>query len=299
MTFKALPFVLLTGFLFGSTLVASRFSVGQFDPLYYISFRLLLASMAHVLIYIVLRRGFPTDRTLWFRAGMYGVFGTAVNLVGIVSALQFLSSGLTAVLITISPAVIALLAHVFLPDERLGITQWLGILFALGGAVMLAIAGENGLPDIAPSPWGYVLVAVGILSGSIMTIYVRRNLQGFDQLDTASIRMWVATIAVVPATVLFIQFDSSAIDTAGIFAVVYAALIGTFGGFFTQLYTIKRFGAVPAGMVTYVIPLVSGVGGVLLLSETFTPLMFVGVGIIVTGIVLVQRPKQKAQLAES
>lgn len=298
MTLKALPFVLLTGFLFGSTLVASRFSVGQFHPLAYISFRLLLASAAHILIYLVLQRSFPTDRTLWFRAGLYGVFGTAVNLVGIVSALQFLSSGLAAVLITVSPAVTALLAHLFLPDERLGMAQWLGILFALGGAVMLAVAGENGLPDIAPSPWGYLLVGVGIMSGSIMTIYVRRNLQGFDQLDTASIRMWVATLAVFPATLLFVGFDVSAVDNQGIFAVLYAALIGTFGGFFTQLYTIKRFGAVPAAMVTYVIPLVSGVGGVVLLSETFTPLMFVGVAIIVAGIALVQQPARKAKTTD-
>lgn len=295
MTLKALPFVILTGFLFGSTLIASRFSVGQFHPLNYISFRLLLASSAHILIYLFAGRSLPRNRHLWFHATMYGIFGTAVNLVAIVSSLQFLSSGLAAVLITVSPAVTALFAHTLLPEERLISKQWFGVLVALSGAVMLALLGENGLPEVTTNPIGYILVGMAILAGSVMSIYVRRYLRGYDSLDIASIRMWVATITVFPMTFLFIGFDLSAVNYQGVWAVIYAALVGTLSGFFIQLYTINRFGAVPASMVTYIIPLVTGVGGILILGETFTPLMFVGVIIIISGIALVQQPKQKRQ----
>lgn len=293
MTLKALPFVILTGFLFGSTLIASRFSVGQFHPLNYISFRLLLASSAHLLIYLFSQRTFPRDRTLWFRAALYGVFGTAVNLVGIVSSLQFLSSGLAAILITTSPAIVAVLTHFFLPEERLNIRQWLGVIFALSGAVMLALLGENGLPDVAVNPIGYLMAGAAILSGSIMTIYARRKLQDYDSFDTASIRMWIATLTVVPLTTIFVGYDLSAVNMQGVGAVLYAAFIGTFAGFIVQLYTISRFGAVPASMVTYIIPLVTVVGGIFILGESFTPLMVVGVAIIVSGIMLIQQNKSK------
>lgn len=293
MTLKALPFVILTGFLFGSTLIASRFSVGQFHPLNYISFRLLLASSAHLLIYIVSQRAFPRDRTLWFRATLFGVFGTAVNLVGIVSSLQFLSSGLAAILITISPAITAVFAHFFLPEERLNIRQWAGVLFALSGAAMLALLGENGLPDVAVNPIGYLFAGTAILSGSIMTIYARRNLQGYDSFDTASIRMWIATLTVVPLTTIFVGYDLSTVNMQGVVAVLYAAFVGTFSGFMAQLYTITRFGAVPSSMITYIIPLVTVIGGILILGESFTPLMIVGIGIIVSGITLVQQNKSQ------
>lgn len=294
MTLKALPFVILTGFLFGSTLIASRFSVGQFHPLNYISFRLMLASSAHVLIYLFSQRAFPRDRTLWWRAGIYGVFGTALNLVGMVSSLQYLSSGLVAILITVSPAVTSLLAHFSLPEERLNLKQWSGVLLALGGAIFLAVAGENGLPDVSPEPVGYLFVGTAMLAGSVMTIYARRKLQGFDSFDTASIRMWIATLTVVPLTTLFIGYDMSGVNMQGVGAVIYAAFVGTFSGFIIQLYTITRFGAVPASMVTYVIPLVSVTGGILILGETFTPLMVAGIAIIVTGITLVQQNKSQA-----
>jgi len=291
MTVKALPFVILTGFLFGSTLIASRFSVGQFHPLNYISFRLLFASSAHILIYLFSSRSLPRDRKMWFHAAMYGVFGTAVNLVGIVSSLQYLSSGLAAILITTSPAITALIAYFFLPDERLNGRQWLGIAFALSGAIMLAILGENGLPDVSPEPIGYLLAGAAIISGSVMNIYARQKLKDYDSFDTASIRMWVAAITIVPLSSIFIGYDLSAVNSQGVFAVIYAGLVGTFCGFLVQLYTISRFGAIPASMVTYVIPLVTGVGGILILGETFTPLMIVGIGIIVAGITLVQQRK--------
>lgn len=289
MTAKALPFVILTGFLFGSTLIASRFSVGQFHPLNYISFRLLIASSAHILLYLFSSRNLPRNRKMWFHAAIYGVFGTALNLVGIVSSLQYLSSGLTAILITVSPAITALVAYFFLPDERLNGRQWLGIIFALSGAIMLALLGESGLPDVSPEPTGYLLAGAAIISGSVMNVYARQKLRTYDSFDTASIRMWVATLTVVPLSSILVGYDLSAVNSAGLFAVIYAGLIGTFCGFIIQLYTISRFGAIPASMVTYVIPLVTGIGGVFILGEQFTPLMFVGIGIIVTGIMLVQQ----------
>lgn len=288
MTPKALPYIFLTAFLFGSTLIASRFSVGQINPFTYISMRLLIASSGHILYFLISRRPFPTDRTLWKHAGIFGVFGTASNLVLIVSTLQYLSSGLTAIFITISPAATALFAHFLLPEERLQMKQWLGVILALSGAIMLAIFGENGLPEVSSGIEGYLMISTAVVVGSIMNIYARRNLQKYDAIDSSSIRMWAATLAIVPATLIFVGLDISGAETQVFIAIIYAALMGTLGGFFFQLYTIKSFGAIPASMVTYIIPLVSGIGGVLILGESFTTLMIVGVIIIIIGIILVQ-----------
>ena len=42
MTVEALPYVILLGFFFGTSLIASRFSVGQFEPITFIGLRLTL-----------------------------------------------------------------------------------------------------------------------------------------------------------------------------------------------------------------------------------------------------------------
>lgn len=295
MTYRALPYIAFTAFLFGSTLVVSRFSVGQFDPLLYISMRLLLASLGFILIFTFSKQlTFPRNPKVWLKAGVLGVFGTAFNLVAMVSALKYISTGTTSVLMTIVPAVTVFLAQFFLPDERLNLRQWLGVLLAFGGAVMLTVAGENGIPNMtATNPLGYMLVFGAIATGSTMTIYMRIYLRDLETMDVASIRIYVATLVIVPATLIFTDIDFSQIQTSGYLATLYAALAGTFGAFIVQLYTIQRFGAVPGSMVTYLLPIFAGLGGILLLDEQFTPLLILGFGIILSGIILTRQGKRK------
>ena len=119
---KSLPYIVLLGSIYGTTLMASRFSVGQFDPISYIALRLSIASLGYLLMYAFSFQGrsWPKDRQLWKHASLLGVFGTAIPMAFIVISLQYQSSGLTAVLITTSPAITVLLAHYFLPDEPHG-----------------------------------------------------------------------------------------------------------------------------------------------------------------------------------
>ena len=51
LSIKVLPYITLLGFFFGSSLVASRFSVGQYDPTTYIGLRMVIASLISLVIY--------------------------------------------------------------------------------------------------------------------------------------------------------------------------------------------------------------------------------------------------------
>jgi drug/metabolite transporter (DMT)-like permease len=165
-----------------------------------------------------------------------------------------------------------------------------GVILSLGGAVLLAVRGESGLPDVSQaSPLGYGLVALGILSGSSMTIYARRFMRNYDFFDVASVRMFVATLTVVPLSVLLVGVDVSAVNLLGYLAMGYAALVGTFAGLILFFYNIKRFGATAASMPTYVIPVVATLGGALVLDEHITVGMLAGMGLIALGIALINR----------
>jgi drug/metabolite transporter (DMT)-like permease len=180
------------------------------------------------------------------------------------------------------------MAHFFLPDESLTQRKSLGVILALGGALLLALRGETGLPDVSQAnPIGYLLVLLAMVLGSSMTVYARRFMKEMDAFDVASVRMFVAALVVMPLSALFVGFDLGGVDGQGYFALVYAALIGTFAGFLLAFYNIKRFGATAAAMTAYIIPLVTSIGGILILDETFTPMMLVGFAIIVLGVFLI------------
>ncbi len=292
MSSLAILFIVWQGSMFGTTLIATRFGVAQFDPTTFMGLRLLLASMGHAGVYLfsLQRRRWPTDANLWREAALLGIFGTALPTTCIVSSLQYLSAGVTAILLTTGPAVTLLIAHFFLADELLTRRKSLGVILALGGALLLAMRGESGLSDInQASPIGYGLVSVAIIAGGAMSVYARKRMSGLDAFDVASIRMFTATVIILPLSIVWAGFDLSQADGQGYFSLVYAAVVGTFLGNLVAFYTIKRWGATPQALSLYVIPVVAGLGGWLILGEEITAGMLVGIALIAVGIGLIER----------
>ena len=286
---KAFPYVGLLGFLWGSNLVVMRVGVGQFDPMVFVGIRLLLASLAFVVVYTFSgRRLIPTDRKLWLYATFLGIFSTAIPMTAIVSSLTFQSSGVTALLITTAPAYITIAAHFFLPDEKMNTRKVLGVALALGGAMLIVLRGETGLPDVTQgSPLGYGLVLSAMLFETAGTIVIRRRMQQFSSFDVTAVRLTVAGLTVMPIAIWLRGFDLSQVTGSGWFSLVYAAFIGAFAAQMLAFNITKRFGATAFSLTSYVIPVVAAVIGVLWLNETITIWMVLGMVLIGGGILLI------------
>lgn len=290
MQFQAIPFISLLGVLFGTSLLATRYGVGQFNPFSYVGLRLLIASLGYGFVYLLRLGGrrWPRDRRMWGHAIAFGVFGTAVPMTAITISLLYQSSGITSILVTTSPAMTVLMAHFMLPDERLTLRKGLGVLVALGGAAALALRGESGLPDVhQASPIGYGLVLGAMLVGSAALIYARRNLREYHAFDVASIRIFSAMLVVLPLSLLSVGLDLSHVNRVGGYSLLYAGVVGTFFGFLLDFYNIKRFGATVAVMAGYIVPVIATLGGALLLGEVITWGMLGMMGVIFSGVYLV------------
>jgi drug/metabolite transporter (DMT)-like permease len=296
-----LPSISLLAMMYGSTLVASRFSVGQFAPLTFVGLRLLLAGLCYVAIYAASgKRAWPADRQIWRHATVMGILGTAIPMSLIVSSLQYQSSGITALLLTAGPAITVLMAHFWLPDEHLSRRKILGVALAIAGATALILQGETGLPDVASaSPVGYMLVLVAMVTVSGATIYARRNMRELDSFDVSSVRIWTAATAVLPVAFLVTRLDLSRVTASGHAVLVYAGLVGTFGGMLLEFRTIQRFGATATAMTANLIPIVALFAGALLLGEQITPGMLVAMVMILSGVTIITRAEPEAVLSSA
>lgn len=288
---QALPYVLLLGLLYGTTLIASRFSVGQFGPATYIALRLAIGAAGLALLFPLMRRPFPRDRELWRQGTWLGIFGTALPMLGVIGSLAYQSAGVTALLMTTAPAFTVLFAHFMLPDEKMDRRKALGVALALAGAALLAIRGETGLATVGRAvPIGYALVLGGIALDALMTVYTRRSLCHFDTFDISFVRLPVALLVVAPLAFVREGFDLSSATPVGYAVALYAALAGTLGGLLLSFHVTRRFGATAVSLTAYVIPVVAAVGGVTLLGETVTATMIAGMALIIAGIAVINRP---------
>ncbi len=287
----ALPYILLTGFFFGSSLIATRFGLAQFDAASYTGLRLIFASAGFLAIYALdRRRRWPSDRRIWRHSLILGVIGIIIPFFGSILALQHLSSGVVAMFITVGPAITVVLAHFFLDGESLTSSKTIGVLLALSGALLLALRGESGLPDVeSAGPAGYLLMTATLLGVSLSTIYMRKYMGGFDSFEVSSSQILTATLVSVPLILVFAGISLANVNWQGFSVLLYSAIIGTLLGVIAYNLCVHRFGATTAAMTQYVVPVVAGIGGVLLLGEHITLIMLIGVTLIIGGITIIRR----------
>lgn len=292
------PSVLMTGVLLGSTLVVTRFSLGQLDTQTYVALRLGGGTLLFLIGYLVFRlRPWPRDPGLWLRAGIYGLIGTALTMTGFTQSLRYQSSGVTSLLTTLSPVETALLAHFFLKGERLTRQRLAGGLIAFAGAGLLLLRGESGLADLAQADWrGYAWALVGVTSNSAGLVYARRWLNNEDPYAVTSIRILTGALVIGLLAALTTGYDLSAVRPSGLLAVLYAAAAGTFLAFLLYLTVVQRFGATVASQAEYIVPLIASGLGVVFLGERITPTMLLGMAVIFAGLAVFDRAGKKNKL---
>jgi drug/metabolite transporter (DMT)-like permease len=287
---KAFPYIALLGFIWGTNLVISRFGVGQFGGVLFTGLRLAAGSLSFIAVIAFSKRRWPREGRVWKHAMVIGVIGSALPMTAILSSLQFQSAGVTAVLITTTPAFITLAAHFFLPDERLTGVKFMGVMLALTGAMLVVVRGETGLPNVQEaSIWGYLLVFSNVLLETATAIYVRRHMRQMDAFGVSSIRISTAALLVLPFGVWFQGDNVTAVTPLGILALCSAGFLAVFFGQFLAFYITQRFGATAFSLTAYIIPVVAAVTGVILLGETITIWMVGGMVLVVLGIMLINR----------
>jgi drug/metabolite transporter (DMT)-like permease len=226
--------------------------------------------------------------------------GTAIPMNLFVAALMYQSSGITAILNTLSPAIIVVMAHFSLPEEPLTKRKSVGVVLALSGALLLMLLGESGLPDInQASPMGYILTFTAMICASTSVVYARKFMADLDSLQVTSARVFIAALVTMPLSVLFVGFDLSHVNQQGLFALGWAAFAGAFVAMLISFYNIKRFGATAAAMTAYVIPVVASIGGLLLLDEQITLGMVAGMALIVAGIAIINQRRSQIEMTKS
>lgn len=287
-TFKAFPFILLLGLMFGSNMVVARFALGQMQANVFNSLRLVAVLVLFALVYAFSPgKQWPRDRHLWLHAGVWGVIGLAIPMASFISALEYQSSGVTSLLITLNVAITVILAHFFLEEEKLDKRKILGIVIAFAGAAIILMRGETGLAELGKADWrGYALVGLGVVGTAIGYVYARKNLQTDGGFDVISVRMVAAALTLIPFTWATTGFDLSGVQWSGILALLFSTLIGTFFTFQLEFLIVKRFSASAASQAGYIVPVVATGLGALFLGEQVTWTIVAGMILIFAGISL-------------
>src|SRR5215831_4462279 len=150
--------------IWGSTWLFIKLGLADLPPLTFAGIRFLLAAI--VLLTIIRLRGLslPREREDWILLAVTGVLSFGLNYGLIFWAEQHISSGLAALLQATTPAFGLLIAHLYLPGERITAEKIVGVMLGIVGVAVifsnqLTVAGNKALAGSAAVVFSSVCVA--------------------------------------------------------------------------------------------------------------------------------------------
>jgi drug/metabolite transporter (DMT)-like permease len=216
---------------------------------------------------------------LWF-----GVYNVALN-----QGEHHVDAGTSAMLIQISPVLIAVLATLFL-GERFTLWLGLGLVLAFGGVVLIGVSQPGGHNDVA----GVLLCLLAALVYSIALVVQKPLVARLSAIHVTWLACTVGAVACLPFAGQLVSAtrDASASD---IWWVVYLGLFPTAIAFTTYAFALRQMTASSLGITTYLVPPLTILMGWVFLSETPPGMAYVGGALALVGVGVARRkPRQRA-----
>ncbi len=282
---SALPIaaIALTLLLWASAFVAIRHLGDSFTPGALSLGRLTVGSLA-LGVLVVLRGWQPPRRRDWPGLVTIGVLWFGVYNVALNAGERRVDAGTAAMLIQLSPVIVAVLAAVFL-KERATPALGVGLLVAFGGVVVIATS-TSGAGD--RDPLGVLLCLVSAAAYAVSLIIQKPLVSRLSGIQVTWIACTVGLAACLPFAGQLVG-DIAAASTSDLLWVLYLGLFPTAVAFSTFAFALSHMSAGNLGVTTYLVPPITVLLSWLFLSEVPPPMAYVGGALCLVGVALTRR----------
>ena len=279
--------------IWGSTWLFIKLGLQDLPPLTFAGIRFLLASL--ILTAIILGRGvrWPRQRADWLLIAAVGLLQFTLNYGLVFWGEQRITSGLAAVLQSTFPAFGLIIAHLYLPEERITAMKTAGILLGIAGVAIifshqLTMAGSGAL-------WGSVALVLSACCGSYGNVLVKAYGTQIDPFVLAAGQM---ICGFPPLLTLGIATEGNPLrlhwTARAVVALAYLVIIGSVVAFTLFYWLVRHMDVVNTMLIALVTPVVAVVLGMIVLHEQFNWRLFAGGACIISGIgFIVLRKRQK------
>jgi drug/metabolite transporter (DMT)-like permease len=280
--------------VWGSTYLAIRVAVEQMPPFVMGAGRFLIAGT--LMLGFLLARGAarPTARQWAINLGL-GVFFLVGGNGSVAWAEQYVPSGITALLLGMTPLFIVLTEWAWPGGARPSAITMVGLMIGFAGVSWLAAPWEKASAG-ALHPGGLAALVFACISWSFGTIASKRVPHGAQPATAAALQMLGGGAGQLLIALLrgdLARFDPAAVSTPAWSAFVYLIFIGSFVGFSTFVWLMKH--STPARVATYayVNPVVAVALGWLILDEQIGLRTLASSVVIIAAVIIITTEKSK------
>ena len=283
---KARLVFLLLCCIWGSTWMFIKLGLRDLPPLSFAAARFLLSTLILSAIVAARRAPLPRGRGEWALLAKTGVLAFTLNYGLLFWGEQHISSGLAALLQATIPVFGMLVAHAYLPGERLNARRLAGALLGVAG---VAVIFSNQLrSEGALALWGSAAVVAGAACVAWANVLVKAEGKGLDPAVMAAGQMACGFVPLAAAGLLF-EGDPLGFRWTGlaVASLLYLTLVGSVAAFLLFYWLVRRVDVTKTMLIALVTPLAAVLLGVVALGERPDWRTLAGGALIISGIALV------------
>lgn len=251
-----------------------------------------IALGAVVLVLVMRLRGgrFPARDAQWGLLAGAALFGNGLPFFLIGWGEVKVDSGLAAILMAVMPLTTALIAHVFIDNEKLTVRKLIGIALGFGGVAVLV--GPGAFESLGGETVRQLAIAGGAICYGIAAVMTRR-LRAADPIDRSAIVLTLAALQMLPIAVFVDHPWTLAPSMESMAAMVFLGLFPTAVAAILYFRLIAVRGATFITYNNYLIPIL-GVGwGFLFLGEAIEPRAMGALALVLAGIAVASTGRKR------
>lgn len=278
----------LVCFFWGTTYVAARVGAKEIPGLYMAGIRQFISGL--VLVVFFLAKGYKLpDWKVLKQITIQGIFLLCIANGLLTWAMQYISGGLTAIIVALVPLFIALFSTWLSACAVVTRKMIAGLLIGFAG-VLTIFSDYMGEMKNTSFVLGVVLSLISVLSWSYGTVYASRLKSSTTILFSVGLQMLIAgVIMLIVCGITGNYVNLAYASSRSILALFYLIVFGSLIAYTAYVFAISKLPATQVSVYAYINPVVAVVLGWLFLAEKMNGIMLAGMLITLSGVYLVNR----------
>ena len=273
--------------IWGTSFFWIKIGLEEVAPITLVFYRVFFATLGLVILFLITRKKYPMK--FWWLYLFLGFFNVAFPFILITWSETHISSGMASVMNSTQSLATALIAAIFIKEERLTPQRILGLVIGFGGVIMLMSDRLSG--GLNGQLLGILAMALAVLSYGGSSVFARLKNKGVSPESQALGQMAFGLIFLVPAMLTFeAPFVLPKLPISYI-SFAWLGLLGSFVAAIIWYQLLDEIGPSRVSMTTYLLPLIGISLGAIVLDEKIGWRLLAGGVLIILGIIIVNRKK--------
>jgi drug/metabolite transporter (DMT)-like permease len=271
--------------IWGTAFIGIEIAIEQLD-VFQVTFGRVIVAFFFLLPFVLYKKlSLPKDKKTWALLSISAILNTTIPFSLINHGQEFITSGMSALMLGFGPFITLLLGQYLTSDEKISKYKIISILFGFAGLVLLL--GDNIIASNIDELKGQGFVLMASLSYALSSLVIRKT-TGVSYLNLSFLMCGVSAVILIP--ILFFVYDniSFSLNNSTI-AIIYLGILPTAIASIYRVKMVQEVGIQFMSQVAYLIPIFAMIWAWLVLDEIPKTITLVALVVVLTGLYIRSR----------